>query len=94
MEQKTNNNNKAKQQTQPKGNPLLSPTWKQRTAETHPQHLQKLKESPDTEVLLIGSSMIERFLTSGKMQLSKLEQFKCVLAGVGIVFIFSQLLVE
>jgi hypothetical protein len=70
-----------------KGNVLLVPTWKQRTADTHPTHLQALNENPEMKVLVLGSSMIERFLTSGKDQLPKLAHFNCVLAGVGKIIL-------
>jgi len=66
-----------------KPNPLLKPTWKKRTDETHTQHLAALKNSTDGQVLLLGSSMIERFLTSGKGELTKFSPFNCILAGVG-----------
>jgi len=66
-----------------KQNPLQIPTWKQRTADTHKAHLESLQGNKDGQVLVLGSSMIERFLTSGKQELSKLKQFKCILAGVG-----------
>jgi len=62
--------------------PLLKPTWKDRTDKTHTTHLEELK-STSPEVLLLGSSMIERFLTSGKGELPRFSPYNCFFAGVG-----------
>eukprot|EP01124_Arcella_intermedia_P005969 TRINITY_DN13500_c0_g1_i1.p1 TRINITY_DN13500_c0_g1~~TRINITY_DN13500_c0_g1_i1.p1 ORF type:complete len:249 (+),score=56.76 TRINITY_DN13500_c0_g1_i1:84-830(+) len=69
----------------PAPNPLLNPQWKERTHNTHLQHLEALKQPQNSnfKVLLLGSSMIERFETSGKSELPKLFQESCFLAGVG-----------
>jgi lysophospholipase L1-like esterase len=65
-------------------NPLVTPKWKQRSADTHPKHVQRLKEAQEPKFLVLGSSMIERFETSGKSEMTRLtEKYKCVLAGVG-----------
>lgn len=66
------------------GNPLCTPKLKARTQETHPTHIKRLQDSPNAQVLIIGSSMIERFETSGKSEIPRLtEKYQCVLAGVG-----------
>jgi len=46
----------------------IVPLWKERTAQTHQKHLRQLLESDakGSEVLLLGDSMCERWLSSGK----------------------------
>jgi hypothetical protein len=53
-----------------------------RTADTHLKHLAYLKAHPDTEMIMLGSSHFERFLTTG-VGLLPLEERKICVAGVG-----------
>ncbi len=69
--------------SQPKINKLLVPKWKQRTAETHSQHLSQLlsrSSSHPIHVLLLGDSMFERWLTTGGKIFNLENTFN---AGVG-----------
>mmetsp|Transcript_36185 Transcript_36185/g.82471 ORF Transcript_36185/g.82471 Transcript_36185/m.82471 type:complete len:226 (-) Transcript_36185:59-736(-) len=56
---------------------------KQRTVETHAKHLAFLQRHPETQYLILGDSMVERFLTTGLQELKRLRKFRCALTGVG-----------
>ena len=66
----------------------IKPQWKERTANTHERHLKQLREggAEASEVLLLGDSMCERWLSSGK-QLWETEvmahRLRVFNAGVG-----------
>lgn|ERR1719197_414240 len=65
-------------------NKLCESKWKQRTHDTHQQHLESLKERQNTKVLLLGSSMMERFHTTGVKYKEKFfEPRNVTIAGVG-----------
>ena len=53
---------------QPSNTKLCQGKWKQRTHDTHQQHLEYFatEKGQNTKVLLLGSSMFERFFTTGK----------------------------
>ena len=65
---------------------FCEPKWKQRTADTHQQHLEQL-QSPsgqETKILLFGSSMMERFHTTGERYKTKyFDPRHVTIAGVG-----------
>ena len=44
----------------------LEAKWKQRTEDTTKTHVNVIRNNPELEQLVIGSSMIERFYTTGK----------------------------
>mmetsp|Transcript_26201 Transcript_26201/g.51675 ORF Transcript_26201/g.51675 Transcript_26201/m.51675 type:complete len:530 (+) Transcript_26201:74-1663(+) len=65
--------------------PINIPKWKQRTADTHQVHLTELRSKNQDEVqtLFIGSSMFERFHSTGKRFLAEFKPFRVYIAGVG-----------
>lgn len=65
---------------------LCESKWKQRTHDTHQQHLADLQteEGQNTKILFLGSSMMERFHTTGKKFVEKYYKPQNVfIAGVG-----------
>jgi len=67
-------------------NRLCTAKWKQRTADTHQQHLAFLQspEGQPAQVLLLGSSMMERFHTTGLRYKTKyFDPRHVAIAGVG-----------
>jgi lysophospholipase L1-like esterase len=59
--------------------PTLIPKTRPRTSDTHKEHLKYLQDHPNVEVVMLGSSHFERFLTTGK----GLVPEKIAIAGVG-----------
>ena len=69
-------------------NKLCEAKWKQRTHDTHQKHLEYLasEQGQLSKVLLLGSSMFERFFTTGKKYNEKYfqtTQRSVAIAGVG-----------
>ena len=64
-------------------NKLLIPKWKKRTDETHQEH-QKNYNGKQFDVVFIGDSMMERWGTTVKEYLTKMEEKSSIaLMGVG-----------
>ena len=64
-------------------NKLLIPKWKKRTDETHQEH-QKNYNGKQFDIVFIGDSMMERWGTTGKEYLVKMEKdLSVALMGVG-----------
>eukprot|EP00996_Jenningsia_fusiforme_P002426 NODE_3256_length_1013_cov_86.139004_g2994_i0.p1 GENE.NODE_3256_length_1013_cov_86.139004_g2994_i0~~NODE_3256_length_1013_cov_86.139004_g2994_i0.p1 ORF type:complete len:275 (-),score=35.11 NODE_3256_length_1013_cov_86.139004_g2994_i0:94-918(-) len=63
------------------------PVLKERTVSTHKQHVSYLSSlssgGQNAEVLMIGSSMFERFFTSGRSHLPEFGHRKVAICGVG-----------
>jgi lysophospholipase L1-like esterase len=65
---------------------ICSPLWKQRTHDTLQQHLARLQtpEGQQSKIILIGSSMVERFETTGNRYKEKyFDSRGLFIAGVG-----------